>query len=78
LHRVELTGIEFPTAVIQQCQMFWVLRTTDRFKEFLISWRTANVLRWAPASTPDRHYSEIGRLKMELDWLQKNSGISVP
>ena len=24
---------------------------------------------------PDRLYSEIGRLKMELDWLKKKSGI---
>ena len=27
---------------------------------------------------PDRLYSEIGRLKMELDWLKKKSGISLP
>jgi len=26
---------------------------------------------------PDRLYSEIGRLKMELDWLKKKSGISL-
>ena len=25
---------------------------------------------------PDRLYSEIGRLKMELDWLKKKSGLS--
>ncbi len=25
---------------------------------------------------PERLYSEIGRLKMELDWLKKKSGIS--
>ncbi len=29
-----------------------------------------------PSSSPDRLYSEIGRLKMELDWLKKKSGIS--
>ena len=29
-------------------------------------------------STPDRLYGEIGRLKMELDWLKKKSGISLP
>lgn len=29
-----------------------------------------------PSSTPERLYSEIGRLKMELDWLKKKSGIS--
>ena len=28
-------------------------------------------------SAPDRLYSEIGRLKMELDWLKKKSGLSV-
>jgi transposase-like protein len=28
------------------------------------------------SATPDRLYSEIGRLKMELDWLKKKSGIS--
>jgi transposase-like protein len=28
-----------------------------------------------PSSSPDRLYSEIGRLKMELDWLKKKSGI---
>jgi hypothetical protein len=26
---------------------------------------------------PDRLYSEIGRLKVELDWLKKKSGISL-
>ena len=29
-------------------------------------------------SVPDRLYGEIGRLKMELDWLKKKSGISLP
>ena len=29
-------------------------------------------------SAPDRLYAEIGRLKMELDWLKKKSGISLP
>jgi len=28
-----------------------------------------------PSTSPDRLYSEIGRLKMELDWLKKKSGI---
>ena len=27
---------------------------------------------------PDRLYVEIGRLRMELDWLKKKSGISLP
>ena len=27
---------------------------------------------------PERLYSEIGKLKMELDWLEKKSGISLP
>jgi len=27
--------------------------------------------------TPERLYSEIGRLKMELDWLKKKSGLSL-
>jgi transposase-like protein len=29
-----------------------------------------------PSINPERLYSEIGRLKMELDWLKKKSGIS--
>jgi len=29
-----------------------------------------------PCASPERLYSEIGRLKMELDWLKKKSGIS--
>jgi transposase-like protein len=29
------------------------------------------------SSRPERLYSEIGRLKMELDWLKKKSGISL-
>ena len=29
-----------------------------------------------PSATPERLYAEIGRLKMELDWLKKKSGIS--
>jgi transposase len=29
-------------------------------------------------SAPDRFYVEIGRLRMELDWLKKKSGISLP
>ena len=29
-----------------------------------------------PSSSPERLYSEIGRLKMDLDWLKKKSGIS--
>ena len=29
-------------------------------------------------SAPERLYGEIGRLKMELDWLKKKSGISLP
>ena len=32
----------------------------------------------ATHSAPDRLYGEIGRLKMELDWLKKKSGISLP
>ena len=32
----------------------------------------------AAHSAPDRLYGEIGRLKMELDWLKKKSGISLP
>jgi transposase len=28
-----------------------------------------------PSMCPERLYSEIGRLKMELDWLKKKSGI---
>jgi len=27
---------------------------------------------------PERLYSEIGKLKMELDWLKKKSGITLP
>jgi len=27
-----------------------------------------------PSASPERLYSEIGRLKMELDWLKKKSG----
>jgi transposase-like protein len=30
-----------------------------------------------PSSSQDRLYSEIGRLKMELDWLKKKSGNSL-
>ena len=29
-----------------------------------------------PSASPERLYSEIGRLKVELDWLKKKSGIS--
>ena len=29
------------------------------------------------SASPERLYSEIGRLKMELDWLKKNSGMSL-
>ena len=29
-----------------------------------------------PSVSPERLYSEIGRLKMDLDWLKKKSGIS--
>ena len=32
----------------------------------------------AAHSAPERLYGEIGRLKMELDWLKKKSGISLP
>ncbi len=28
--------------------------------------------------TPELLYSEIGRLKVELDWLKKKSGLSLP
>ena len=27
---------------------------------------------------PEKLYSEIGKLKMELDWLKKKSGLSLP
>jgi len=30
-----------------------------------------------PSTAPERLYSEIGRLKMELDWLKKKSGIDL-
>jgi transposase-like protein len=30
-----------------------------------------------PSASPERLYSEIGRLKMELDWLKKKSGIGL-
>ena len=32
----------------------------------------------AEHQSPDRLYSEIGRLKVELDWLKKKSGLSLP
>ncbi len=32
----------------------------------------------AEHKAPERLYSEIGKLKMELDWLKKKSGISLP
>lgn len=32
----------------------------------------------AEKDAPDRLYGEIGRLKMELDWLKKKSGINLP
>ena len=32
----------------------------------------------AAHSAPDRLYVEIGRLKMEVDWLKKKSGFSPP
>lgn len=30
-----------------------------------------------PSASPERLYAEIGRLKMELDWLKKKSGINL-
>lgn len=30
-----------------------------------------------PSASSERLYSEIGRLKMDLDWLKKKSGISL-
>ena len=30
-----------------------------------------------PSASPERLYSEIGRLKMEVDWLKKKSGINL-
>ena len=30
-----------------------------------------------PAADPERLYTEIGRLKVELDWLKKKSGFSL-
>ena len=32
----------------------------------------------AAHTEPERLYSEIGKLKMELDWLKKKSGINLP
>ena len=32
----------------------------------------------AEKDAPERLYSEIGRLKMELDWMKKKSGINLP
>ena len=32
----------------------------------------------AAHSAPDRLYGEIGRLKMEFDWLKKKSGVRLP
>lgn len=32
----------------------------------------------AAHSAPERLYGEIGRLKMEFDWLKKKTGISLP
>jgi hypothetical protein len=29
-------------------------------------------------SDPERLYSEIGKLKMDLDWLKKKSGMNLP
>ena len=29
-----------------------------------------------PSASPERLYSEIGRLKMELDWLKKSPGLA--
>ena len=33
---------------------------------------------FAEQREPERLYSEIGKLKMELDWLKKKSGINPP
>jgi len=32
----------------------------------------------SPHKEPERLYSEIGKLKMELDWLKKKSGFNLP
>ena len=52
----------------------WKKEIQDQSKKLFESSRGPKPI--ASHSDPERLFSEIGRLKMELDWLKKKSGIS--
>lgn len=54
----------------------WKKAIQDNAKTIFTESRGPKAL--ATYSEPERLYSEIGKLKMELDWLKKKSGICLP
>ena len=54
----------------------WKKAILDQAGMIFVSKRGPNPV--AEQEAPERLYGQIGRLTMELDWLKKKSGISLP
>ena len=67
-------GLEFGVHPVQVGQ--WKKEIQEQAKTLFGTKRGPQPV--AAHSEPDRLYSEIGRLKVELDWLKKKSGICLP
>ena len=66
-------GQEFGVHPIQVCQ--WKKAIQEQAKTLFEGKHGPKPLD--AQNEPDRLYGEIGRLKMELDWLKKKSGMSL-
>ena len=67
-------GLEFGVHPVQVGQ--WKKEIQEQAKTLFEGKRGPKPM--ADHQDPDRLYSEIGRLKVELDWLKKKSGICLP
>ncbi len=67
-------GLEFGVHPVQVGQ--WKKEIQEQAKTLFEGKRGPKPM--ADHQEPDRLYSEIGRLKVELDWLKKKSGICLP
>jgi transposase len=69
-------GQEYTVHPVQVSQ--WKKEIQEQAKTLFTGKRGPKPAGIATHETPDQLYSQIGRLKVELDWLKKKSGISLP
>ena len=69
-------GQEYDVHPVQVRQ--WKTAIQEQAKSLFEGKRGPKLIPVAEHCEPEKLYSEIGRLKMELDWLKKKSGMSPP